>query len=246
MVPDKVLSPEMTCARLEALKDIKVDDEVSKVALPEDIIYMSEDTQIHLLENKMRGGIPWKAYHSLWKYGISKENIPKYQIGWSPSWKRLIIPLFEYGNFGSDLTYKLVGWTGRNINWVKGDKYPKWLTRTKKGKRRFFMAPGKEDIVVLVEDPISAMKVTHATGFTSIALLTTSVSDDLMRWLRGKTVYLWLDGNMLAHAVKTVGRMRDFGLNTKRIYTTKDPKDYNTLFILDCIRRKTTYDKTIS
>ena len=236
MIPDVSLSPGRTRKRIEALKNIQVNEKVKEVHIPSDIIFMAADDK-----EEMQGrpiGVPWKAYHYLWKFGITGNMIPRYQIGWSDMWQRLIIPLYEYGNFGKELTYKMVGWVGRDVEYKKGNKYPKWLTRSKKGKRRYFMAPGDENIVVLVEDSISAMKVKEATGFTTIALLTTSIGDDLMRWLRDKIVYLWLDSDMLAHSVKTVSRMRGLGLNAKHIHTTKDPKEYNLLFIIDTIRSK--------
>ena len=237
MIPDKSMSPGKTRARIEALKSITIDKKVEEVNLPADIVYM-HPSSYPVVNDMNQGDIPWEAYHFLWQYGITGNTIPKYQIGWSPMWQRLIIPIYEYGNFGKELTYKLVGWVGRNTKYKKGDKYPKWLTRTKKNKRRFFTAPGYPDIVVLVEDVVSAIKVNLATGNTVIALLNTKVSDDLMRWLRGKVSYLWLDGNMLAESVKTVSRMRDLGLNAKHIYTTKDPKEYNSLYIIDCIQSK--------
>jgi hypothetical protein len=238
MVPDNRITPDKTRKRIEAIQHIKVREKVYEVHTPSDIIFMGAEG-----EHEMQGkpiGVPWKAYHHLWKYGISGKTIPKYQIGWSDMWERLIIPLFEYANFGGELTYKLVGWVGRNVDYKKGDKYPKWLTRSMKGQRRFFMAPGEKDqgTVVLVEDAVSAIKVASSTGFTAIALLTTSVSNDLMRWLRDKRIFLWLDSDMLAHSVKTVTRMRSLGLDAKHIHTTKDPKEYNSLFITDTLRQK--------
>jgi hypothetical protein len=246
MVPDKAMPPGQTRARIEALKNVPVDEKTKEVDLPADIMYMNPDYGDKEVSHN-KNDVPWGAYHHLWKYGIRGDTIPKYQISWSPMWNRLIFPIFEYRNFGQEVTYKLVGWVGRNVGYKKGDKYPKWLTRTKKNKRRFFMAPGNTDHVVLVEDVISAIKVHEATGYTTIALLTTTVSDDLMRWLRDKITYLWLDSDMLAHSVKTVNRMRDLGLKAKHIYTTRDPKEYNSLHIIDCLRQKgETYDKVVS
>jgi len=236
MVPDVSLSPGRTRKRIEALQDIQINEKVKEVHIPSDIIFMGEDSEFEMQGTPI--GVPWRAYHHLWKYGITGKMIPKYQIGWSDMWERLIIPLYEYGNFGKELTYKMVGWVGRDVEYKKGNKYPKWLTRSMKGKRRCFMAPGNPNVVVLVEDVISAMKVAESTGYTTIALLTTSIGDDLMRWLREKVVYLWLDSDMLAHSVKTVSRMRGLGLKAKHIHTTKDPKEYNSLFIVDTIRAK--------
>ena len=41
---------------------------------------------------------------------------------------------------------------------------------------------------------------------------------------------------MLAESVKKVDRMRQLGINAKRISTTKDPKAYNSLYIKDVMK----------
>ena len=98
------------------------------------------------------------------------------------------------------------------------------------------MTMGDTDTVVICEDCLSAIKVNLATGYCTVALLNTDVGDDLMRWLRGKKIFLWLDGDMLAESVKKVDTMRQLGLDAKRLYTTKDPKDYNSVYIMDVVR----------
>ena len=55
------------------------------------------------------------------------------------------------------------------------------------------MTLGDEDTVVVCEDCLSAIRVHESTGYCCLALLNTDVGEDLMRWLRGRKVYLWLD-----------------------------------------------------
>ena len=232
---DSNTSPTNTKERLKAIKNSKIDKTVAEVTLPNDFQPMSRR------ENDST--IPWAAYHWIWQYGISSEDFTKFNVGWSQLYQRVIIPLYEYAHWGDEdvtLARDLVGWVGRDVNSKdiqRETNTPKWLTRSKKGKRRYFATPG-DDTVVLVEDAISAIVVHLATGHTTIGLLTTSVSEDLMRVLRGKTIYLWLDGDMLAHSVATVDRMRQLGLKAKHIHTPKDPKEYNKTFIQDTLKVK--------
>jgi len=230
---DKGLSPGQTRNRIEALKRIPINKVVEKVGLPFDFQAMSDKVD--------HDAVPWEAYHWLWKYQLHTVDILRYKIGWSEAYKRVIIPIYEYAQMGDATAKKLVGWVGREVaHNSKAERkkagIPKYLTRAKKGKRRYFMTLGDENNVVLCEDCISAIKVNLASGYTTIALLNTDVGEDLLRWMRGRNVFLWLDGDMLAKSVKIVDRMRQLGINARRLYTTKDPKDYNSVFILDTIR----------
>jgi hypothetical protein len=183
--------------------------------------------------------VPWVAYNHLAKYGISHECMSKFNIGWSPSWHRIIFPLYEYTTVSDKKKRKYWGWVGRDPSWDgKDPSNPKWMSRTNREKRRYYNCPGIENKVVLVEDAISATRVWSATKYTTIALLNTFVCNDLSRTLRGKTIYLWLDGDQLAHSVATVSRMRELGLDARRIHTPKDPKDYNEFAIQTTLKNE--------
>lgn len=235
VISNNNLNPGQTRARIEALKKIPINKVTEKVDLPNDFE--------QLTDKDLASEIPWGAYHWLWQYNITEEDFLNFKIGWSKAYQRVIIPLYEWAKFGDEWSSKLVGWVGREVKYSSKEErvkagIPKYLTRAKKGKRRFFMIMGEEGKVVICEDCVSAMKVNMSTGYTTVALLNTSVSTDLMRWLRGKTIYLWLDSDMLADSVKQVNRMRELGLDAKHVHTPKDPKAYNTVFIKDTIGRK--------
>ena len=236
-IGDVGLNPVQTRARMDTLKNIPVNKVTENVTLPLDFEQMTGLDHCP---------VPYDAYHWFWKYSITNEEVVKFNCGWSARYNRVIIPLYEYADWGEEkCDRKLVGWVGREVECQSKEERTrkgivKYLTRAKKGGRRFFTAPGEADKVVIVEDAISAIKVNLATGYTAIALLNTSVSTDMMRTLRGKTSYLWLDGDMLANSVQTVNRMRTLGLNAKHVHTPKDPKDYNSLFIRETINVKKT------
>lgn len=227
-ISDNRLAPGSTRKKLKALRALPIHEDSAKITLPHDFDQMTERGE--------EADIPWDAYHWMWRFGITSKEFLKFHIGYSQLYQRVIIPLYEYAEVGNDTARKLVGWIGRNTLHTKSSKEPKYITRAQKGKRRFFIAPGVPGTVVICEDCISAIKISMATGYMAVALLNTSVSDDLMRQMRGRKIFLWLDGDMLAHSVKTVQRMRQLGLNAKHIHTPKDPKEYNTLFIKDSLR----------
>jgi hypothetical protein len=228
------LNPKQTRARVEAAKNGPKNRMTANITLPVDFEPMTDEESCP---------VPYDAWHWFWKYGLTNEDIMKYNVGWSANFNRVIIPLYEYAQLGDELAHKLVGWIGREIECQTKEERKrrgivKYMTKSKKGRRRYFQAPGHPDTVVICEDALSAMNINIATGYTVIALLNTAVSNDLMRFCRGKKVYLWLDGDMLAHSVQTVNRMRSLGLNAKNIHTPKDPKEYNSLFIREQIHGK--------
>jgi len=228
MIPDKENSPRMTADRIKGLKKAQENVEFEKIQLPLDMVYLNQDTDYE--DNE--------AVYWLWNYGLVQEDWEMYEIGWSETYQRLIIPLFEYsdGRYPEPKDKKLVGWTGRDCtDKTKEERVtertPKWITRTQKGARRYFTAPGDDKNVVIVEDSISAIKVSESTGFTAIALLQSTVSDDLIKKCRGAKVRLWLDPDMKQKSVKTVARMNQLGVNTKIILTEEDPKEYPSMKI---------------
>jgi hypothetical protein len=235
VIGDASMNPTQTRARMDALKSIPINKIVENVTLPFDFEPMTGLDHCP---------VPYTAYHWFWKYCLNNDEIVKFNCGWSERYNRVIIPLYEYADWGEgEYARKLVGWVGREVECESKEERKrkgivKYLTRAKKGERRFFTAPGDESKVVIVEDAISAMKVNLAMSYTTIALLNTHVSTDMMRTLRGKTIYLWLDGDMLANSVQTVNRMRTLGLNAKHVHTTKDPKEYNSVYIREQINMK--------
>jgi hypothetical protein len=230
---DSSLSPTQTAAKIAANKE-PINKVTEHITLPLDFEPIKGDRTCT---------VPYAALHWLWQYSLTNEEIMKFNIGWSGRYKRVIIPLYEFAYMGDEIARKLVGWVGREVKYKTKEErkkagVTKYRTRAKKGKRRHFVCPGEQNTVVIVEDCISAMKVNIATGYTTVALLNTSVGTDLMRWLRGKKIYLWLDGDMLASGVKQVNRMRSLGLAAYHVYTSKDPKEYNPVAIREQLENK--------
>lgn len=232
-------SPKEVDSMIKRLQNPHPTIALARVVLPHDFVPICKDFDTQTCDF-MEGPIPIKAYRWLWKYVLSEEDIDKFNIGWSDLYNRVIIPIYEYGQFGDTHARKLVGWIGRELDCQdkeerRAKKVAKYITRkNKKEDRILFFAPGKgafAETYVIVEDIISAIKVQKATGMTVVALLSSHVSSELMKKCQGRRVYIWLDRDMLAKAIGYTTRFKQFGINASVVKTLKDPKEYNSFFI---------------
>jgi len=126
------------------------------------------------------------------KYGITQEERDHYQFGWSDSWKRVILPIWQHG--------QLVAYQARRL--LPGDDGPKYLTRKLAGwDRPYFTAGWGErvafDQMVIVEDMLSAVKV--GRQFTATAILNAVFSQAMvtavLRYHPAKVVVFLDDDN---------------------------------------------------
>lgn len=205
-----------------------------KPSLPRDFV--------SLMKHRKSGfnkGIPVKAIRWIAENGIEPTTLEQYNVGWSSQYKRIIFPVFEYAYCGEALCRKLVGWVGRcpfKLNkTMRQQKYtPKYLTKKFKKGTMVYTVPPKtvknidqaisKNMVIVVEDIMSAIKVNEYTGAMTMACLTSSVPKDIILKMKDKLILLWLDMDMFNKAVKTAGRYRALGIHTYATYTTHDPK----------------------
>jgi hypothetical protein len=169
--------------------------------------------------------IPAKAYAWLYKYELEDSDLCDYNIGFSNKLQRVILPIYH--------AYELVGWVGRDIHYVKGYKGQKYHNEFKGGGRVFFSTYDNNSTIsdsnkqswVFVEDILSAIKCSKATGFPCIALLNTSIGDSTIRHLmEGHVNYLWLDEDARTKALRQIFKYKQHGINITTIYTNRDPK----------------------
>jgi hypothetical protein len=221
---DRGLTPSQTSERIKAMQRVPVGDFKAneKPALPSDFIPIRH------------GLVPDKAQKWIWSAGIPMARAEDCGFGWSKAYQRVIIPVVSGG--------ELKGWVGREVEYEDKKErdaagVAKYITRKGSDRDRIYFIAGEEalrnNMVILVEDALSAIKIFEATGITAMALLTTSVDDNLLRWLRHRETWLWLDGNMLAHSVKLVARMRSLGIKAHHISTPRDPKEHSAEEIRD-------------
>lgn len=163
--------------------------------------------------------IPPEGLVWLWDYFLDEKEIEHYGIGYSPSLRRVILPVYQ--------DQELVYWQGRWVDKPDPDQ-PKYINVAAVGRGRLFyrLDTYPYNHVVLVEDILSAIAVHRVTN--SIALLYAYVPDDLVKQLVEEygTVIIWLDPDKNSYTLKKVRRLRAFGWNVHRITSFSDPKCY--------------------
>ena len=177
--------------------------------------------------------LPSPALVDLYKFDIEERDMKFYNIGWTPERERIIFPIYKYGKFDSETGWavKLIGYAGKKLESDTNKDKPKWSTVRQESIKhiKFIGVPdGKLDptTVVLVEDPISAIRVADA-GYLSIGLMTTYLPDDLLPRLKGKRTVIWLDDDAYPKAVKYVGKLGANGITSNVCHTSLDPKCYS-------------------
>jgi hypothetical protein len=213
---------------IQALKNISVPAhmEVEAIQYPKDIQWMHT-------ENTMNS-IPIEAYAWLWDGGITDEMIERYEFGWSESFYRVILGIH-------DEDMDLIAYIGRDVFYKKDSGSSKYILRKQEGlnKRAYFTCHSLDQkVVVVVEDPLSAIRVHEATGFETVALLNTHVGTDLLREYMAYDMILWLDDGQLANMVNVVSQAVEYGINATHISTPKDPKKYNDVAIREFFRER--------
>lgn len=215
----KILSDGATPSNVLEYKKRNVEPNygaVERVGLPSDSIPATWDN------------VDLEAKKWLLKYRITRKNIVNHNIGWSPGYKRLIFPVKSTALLDRSIEWgSLIGWIGRSPYEVSS-KTPKWLKKKSKNVTNFFYhIIGDNQNVIIVEDVISAIRVSDVTKSTVIALMGTAFPVELMLKLKDFNVKVWLDKDALVKSVEYWKKMCSMGITCKYIYTPLDPKEYS-------------------
>lgn len=183
---------------------------------------IERDTPTIALPSDVSSQLPYEAKRWLDQYELARLDIQQHNIMWSEHWSRLIFPYFD--NTG------LIAWQGRyipcgkNNTEVNGKAPAKWFSQ---GKIHEIIHPIKVQSceAVLVEDIVSAIKVSRHKG--AIPIFGSTISPK--HFLRIKTlidrVWIWLDPDMRTKSVKMASLGNLLGLETHVIFSDKDPKE---------------------
>ena len=164
----------------------------------------------------------WPVQAKLWLRRYLSCDPFTYNIGWSKSHNRLVLPFF-YNEM-------LAGYQTRNI--LPEDDGPKYLTYRVKDMPSVNSKVTDGGPVVIVEDIISSIKVFEA-GYSSVALLSSNMADDLLPIVINTSpsrVVIWLDDDN--HTVRA--HQRSLAKRLGLLYSTKivrtngrDPKEHS-------------------
>ncbi len=165
------------------------------------------------------GELPEAAWQWLKSYSLTELDVVKHNILWSEHAERVVFPIFG-GN------QELLAWQGRYIG--VGTK-PKWYSKGKLNEIRHILGTGKKTALVLVEDIVSAIRVSNC-GVHASPLFGSYISTDT--WLRIKhlafpIVVCWLDKDKQLESARFSMTGRGVGMNVRSVITDNDPKTYS-------------------
>ena len=175
--------------------------------------------------------LPPKALVQMYDLGLEDSDLERFDIGWSPSRARIIVPIYKYWSAsGGGWAKKLIGVVGRKVDDGNDDKPKWWSQRQKDIKHPRFIGISKTILypkqVVIVEDVFSAIRIA-STGRISIALLTTYLPYELYPTLKGWDVRIWLDADAFTKSTKYQAALGQAAVTATTILTKEDPKTYS-------------------
>ncbi len=178
---------------------------------------------LQIPEDTITTGLPDKAKLWLYKYHMTQELWEKYHIGYSAAFDRVILPV--YGSEWEGLVYYQARALFKTKQKYLNPSVPKRLFYSKLEQSALF--------IVLVEDIISAIRVGETCY--AIALLGKTLPVKDLTFLAKKQIFIWLDKDAYAEAIKLQKRLTQLGCNVKIISTTNDPKCYTDAEIKNII-----------
>lgn len=203
-IPDRERTPTQTIAYVNQYLTYQgeLETTVKEIRLPKDFTSV----------------IPNVGLHWLYKYDITDEEIESFGIGWSDSYQRLILPVYQNGS--------LIYWQGRTFRPITKDN-PKYMNIRQSGCKSVFFTrtkKGSKELCV-VEDILSAIKVGRYVN--SLALLGSYFPSSIYPLYRHfEQIYIWLDSDKLTTAIKEARRLSaTSGQQVKVVRSQLDPKE---------------------
>lgn len=172
----------------------------------------------------------WPVDARVWFYkaGINNDDIAALRAFWSPRMRRLVVPYYTLSGDAA--------WIARDVAWTKMSTRPKYLFPegvSRGGGAVFARDPDAEPTgVVIVEDVLSAFRVSQDTDLDGIAAQGTSLDRNalariaMVSNMRRVPVFTWLDpdryGQMGAARIRT--QLGNMGVTVRNIVSARDPK----------------------
>lgn len=163
--------------------------------------------------------LPDVAYEFLKKYNITVTDIQNNSILWSPLCERIFFPILDSDN-------SLLAYQGRYLG--TDTKKPKWYSQGDLKNICHILGNRKAPTLIVTEDIISAIKVSHDTKVKTMPLFGSHIS--IAKLLQIKPLcdilVVWLDKDKEKESIKFVNIANKIGLKALSIITEKDPKEY--------------------
>lgn len=170
----------------------------------------------------------WPAPARVWLYkaGLSNDDIYNLGIYYHEETDRVVVPVIDDG--------VLVYWQARAYDWTPASSRPKYLNPVGASNSGVLFLVPESSVLVLVEDYLSAYRVSRS-GYSCMCLLGTKLSDKLLSRVLGTglPVRVWLDNDLGRRngsnpgqeaALKIVSTLGACGVDVVNVVSTKDPK----------------------
>ena len=180
------------------------------------------------LPSDARNSIDFKALSWLASYDIEMPEVKKHKLMWSHNKQMLIFPIY------SAVDGELLAWQGRSF----ASEGPKSHSE---GPLKHILVPMKplekddNSKVVLVEDFVSAMKVSRQ--YQTLCMFGSTATVEWIRRIKliTDTLYFWLDQDMGIQSMMMAKAATQQGFKVKVIITREDPKRYTNREIQEAV-----------
>lgn len=178
-----------------------------------------EENQI-VLPNDCDVSYPHRAIEWVGQYQLTRNDLLSNRVLWSESMKRLIFPVYGEKD--------IIAWQGRYFGEETGKV--KWFGKGNLKDTFNILGNKSSNKLILVEDIISAIKVSRFTS--AMPLYGNNVGIERFKRLyklidRKTQVVIWLDPDMRQKSITEHRRGILCGIDTRIIYSDKDPKEHN-------------------
>lgn len=204
-------------------------------------LYLPRDAILLSASNVESGKIPLRAAHQLLQYRLVSKDFMYLDTHYSEWYNRLIFPIRNTQLVNPDyLNYKVLGWVGRHVpehNESVAKQYttPKWLIKREFQCNMYYHFQKyytDSSNLVVVEDLISAYRIFRATNISTLALLGTNISPELLTRIKKELgdngrLIIWLDADALDKAVACWKKAISLDIPASYIKTDSDPKTYS-------------------
>ena len=181
---------------------------------------MAQSRIVKLPDDYTRDLTRWEPLAAAWisKYGITQDEVERYGLGYSASYRSVVLPCYDDG--------RLLGVQYRRMVCAEGE--PKYVSLRRGGAIHNYCAHNGssgsvQHTVFVVEDTLSAIKCARVAD--AIAILGSSLSDAVIARIKDyETFVLYLDNDnnqVLRNRMKIATRLRNFG----RVIVVRDIAD---------------------
>src|SRR3990172_4222669 len=199
-----------------------------------DMVYQREFKDVYLREDISNSIPPVIGKFLFDNYQFTNDDLKIHSLLWSDKFNRLIFPIF-------DSEGELLAWTGKYFG--TNAEQPKWYSAGINNNILHILGKvNNKRSLILVEDIMSAIKVSKAVDHAVMPLFGSFFSEDRAKALHtlGYNIFsLWLDPDKRREAITQARAVSDvlwgIGVSVRVIFSDADPKDLSEAAIVSTL-----------